>query len=185
MTKPLSSKKKILFYIIMFALPFVVVESVTRIYFAIQVGPSVLLYGTGFSTDQERFDPKGTRERKADKESTVAYHENLTGNYSKYYPNQKRTDRDEFGNVIHVNINSRGFRGRDFKLEKEPGVVRIVTLGASSTFGFKDHDDQTYPYYLQEMLNERLSYPICTRSQTASLPGRQRHSKLSTLVFPT
>jgi len=31
--------------------------------------------------------------------------------------------------------------------------VRILTLGASSTFGFYDRDDETYPYYLQKTLD--------------------------------
>src|SRR5262249_13086620 len=34
-----------------------------------------------------------------------------------------------------------------------PGVTRVVTLGASSTFGFSDRDDETYPYYLEQFLN--------------------------------
>jgi lysophospholipase L1-like esterase len=32
--------------------------------------------------------------------------------------------------------------------------VRVLTLGASSTFGFYDRDNETYPYYLQQFLNQ-------------------------------
>jgi len=32
--------------------------------------------------------------------------------------------------------------------------VRVVTLGASSTFGFHNRDDQTYPRQLENLLNQ-------------------------------
>ena len=32
-------------------------------------------------------------------------------------------------------------------------MIRIVTLGASSTFVFHDRDNETYPYYLEQILN--------------------------------
>ena len=47
--------------------------------------------------------------------------------------------------------NSLGFRGPDFDAEKDPGTFRVVALGGSSTFGFHNEDDETYPFYLQEM----------------------------------
>ncbi len=54
-----------------------------------------------------------------------------------------------------VTINDQGFRGADFSVAKPEGTYRVVTLGASSTFGFKNADDQTYPYYLQQILEGR------------------------------
>jgi lysophospholipase L1-like esterase len=80
----------------------------------------------------------------------------VQANYSKYFPNQARTDYDEKGEVFDVVINSRGFRGRDWQEQKAPGVFRVVTLGASSTFGFHDREDETYPHYLEQYLNEWL-----------------------------
>ncbi len=53
-----------------------------------------------------------------------------------------------------VGINEQGFRGRNFG-PKSPGVVRVVTLGASSTFGFYNRDHETYPHQLEQVLNER------------------------------
>jgi lysophospholipase L1-like esterase len=52
-----------------------------------------------------------------------------------------------------VRINNQGLRGGDFAVEKEPGTIRILTLGASSTFGYHDRDEETYPYYLEQILN--------------------------------
>ncbi len=50
--------------------------------------------------------------------------------------------------------NSLGFRGPEFEPEKAPATVRVVTLGGSSTFGFHNEDDETYPYYLQRLFDE-------------------------------
>jgi hypothetical protein len=35
-------------------------------------------------------------------------------------------------------------RARLFAVAKRPGVVRVLALGASSTFGFENRDDETY-----------------------------------------
>jgi hypothetical protein len=50
-------------------------------------------------------------------------------------------------------INSLGFRGREFLKEKPKGCARICVFGGSSTFGFGVTDQQTYPVYLEEILN--------------------------------
>src|SRR5262249_40456783 len=75
--------------------------------------------------------------------------------YSKYSPHEERYTYDaDTGEVFRVTINGRGFRGADFADAKPPGTVRIVTLGASSTFGYHDPDDGTYPAILERMLAE-------------------------------
>lgn len=51
--------------------------------------------------------------------------------------------------------NSLGFRGPDFRPGKEPGTFRVVTLGGSSTFGFHNEDDETYPHHLQRLFDEQ------------------------------
>jgi hypothetical protein len=89
---------------------------------------------------------------------TVTTHTNKSVGYSKYFPNQKRIDLDlETGGKFDVTINSKGFRGRDYTDEKKPGAIRIVTLGASSTFGYYNRDSETYPASLEEILND--NYP--------------------------
>ena len=157
-------KTKFVLYLIMAATPFLFAEALVRAYFAVQVGPSVLLYGTPWSRHQARFDPKGTRREAFEAVSTVAFHQNVIADYTKYYPNERLFDRDEFGKRFDVAINSDGFRGSDFQRAKRPGVVRVVTLGASSTFGFRSPDHETYPVFLQQTLNRALA----TRNANAS-----------------
>jgi len=155
--KTLTRKRKFVLYVIMLAIPCVFAEALVRAYFSVQVGPSVLLYGTPWSSHQEKFDPKGAAWKQAEAESTVAFHQNVVADYSKFYPGQRLFDKDEFGTRFNVAINSHGFRGRDFQQAKRPGVVRVVTLGASSTFGFRSADHETYPVFLQESLNSALA----------------------------
>jgi len=52
-----------------------------------------------------------------------------------------------------LNTNSKGFRGkREYSYAKDPNKVRILILGDSFTFGEGVSDNETYAYYLQEML---------------------------------
>ncbi len=111
----------------------VTLEVGLRIVFAFRVGPSVLLRGI----KEERVIAEG---------------------YTKYKPFQKRHDTNpETGARFAVSINSRGFRGEEFQTEKTAGVTRIVTLGASSTFGFRDRDNETYPFLLGKILAEECT----------------------------
>ena len=52
-----------------------------------------------------------------------------------------------------LRINSRGFRGAEFTPEKPHGVVRIITLGDSVTFGLAG-DGCHYPAALQRRFDE-------------------------------
>jgi hypothetical protein len=52
-----------------------------------------------------------------------------------------------------LNTNSKGLRGKkDFPYSKIKDTLRILILGDSFTFGDEVSDDETYAYYLQEML---------------------------------
>jgi lysophospholipase L1-like esterase len=51
-------------------------------------------------------------------------------------------------------INNQGFRGADFEVAKAPGTFRIVCLGGSSTFGYEDRDEGTYPFLLQQLFDQ-------------------------------
>ena len=50
-------------------------------------------------------------------------------------------------------VNSDGFRGRDYSVDKPKGVYRIVVLGDSFTEGPGVNDNETFSYYLEQMLN--------------------------------
>lgn len=60
-----------------------------------------------------------------------------------------------------ASTNSLGFRGPDFEPAKTPDTFRVLTLGGSSTFGFHNADDETYPFYLQsEFLDEERDIQV-------------------------
>lgn len=151
--------------VVAFVVSFAAVEAGLRLYLANRLGTGILWYGTRFNRKQikgmyerERWaaadDPRALR-GDDDERHTVRRHPNEELGYSKFFPNETKytydVDSDE---TISVRINSHGFRGADYQIAKQPGVVRIVTLGASSTFGYHDRDDQTYPYYLGEILEQ-------------------------------
>src|SRR5215207_86818 len=52
------------------------------------------------------------------------------------------------GRVLTRTRNTLGTRGADWPVEKTAGRLRIVTAGASSTFGLNNPDDATWPVLL-------------------------------------
>lgn len=173
-TGNLTWKKKIVFSFITATAAFLLFELCFRVFFAFYVGPSVLLYGTPFARKEVKVTPSASQVLKTEPEAkdylysmsqeewnkrrSVELHPNELQGYSKYYPNQKRIDFDlATGEPFNVTINKRGFRGRDFADQKEPGVIRVICLGASSTFGYFDRDDETYPVYLEQLLNKKYA----------------------------
>jgi len=51
-------------------------------------------------------------------------------------------------------INSEGFRGPEFTKDKPENTYRIFVLGGSAAFGSGVLDNQTFPFYLQQMYDE-------------------------------
>ena len=153
----LSRTSKALLYITVTSL-FVVlfVELGLRAYFAIKVGPRILYYGTESHRNWTRETKQKGRDSWQDKhykDRSVEIHRDHMAEYSKFFPNEKKLEQDfRTGETFDVRINNAGFRGPDFDQEKRTDV-RILTLGTSSTFGFYDRDDETYPYYLQNALD--------------------------------
>ncbi len=161
-----------LYLVVLSVVSMLVSELALRSFFAFKVGPSVLLYGTRYSHDVRHFDeafepaarPDNPQFRanlkfRRENQDTVAWraHRTLRG-YTKYHPNQVRVDRDPAtGERFNVTINSSGFRGQNFEIERKPGVVRVLTLGSSSTFGYFNRDHETYPYVLEHSLNEQCN----------------------------
>lgn len=72
------------------------------------------------------------------------------------------------GVTFHFSSNTDGFRSREFG-PKDPGVIRIVCIGDSSTFGWGVDDDYTYP----QLLASRLGWPGGPRVEVFNLgiPG--------------
>ncbi|MBT8398953.1 MAG: SGNH/GDSL hydrolase family protein [Rhodothermia bacterium] len=52
-----------------------------------------------------------------------------------------------------VTINSLGYRGDEFDLEKTPGTLRIVCVGDSWTFGANVDQEDAFPHLLEETLH--------------------------------
>jgi len=71
--------------------------------------------------------------------------------YWKLRPNQ-----DCYTKINHqpVHINSFGTRGPEFALPKPAGVIRILSLGDSTCFGWGVGNDETYSRLLEKKLNE-------------------------------
>lgn len=58
-------------------------------------------------------------------------------------------------NPRHPGINSRGLRDREVDVPKPAGVVRVLILGDSVTFGTLVAREKTYPSRLERLLGER------------------------------
>jgi len=147
-----GSLKTALFYALLVLLPLVAIEGLTRAYFAWQVGPRLMLYGTPWfrSRHVEAGKTVPLRDRSVQRIGFQG------AGYIKYHPNEiRRLRAPGAARESEVRINNHGFRGPDFTIEKPPGVTRVLTLGASSTFGYANRDDETYPHYLQERLDRR------------------------------
>lgn len=177
-----------------FLVSFGAIEVGMRLYLASRLGPSILWYGTRYN----RHEIKGMQERErwaaagdpralrgdGDERHTVRLHQNPAGGYSKFFPGEVKYTYDvDTAEVIPVRINRHGFRGPDYDIAKDPEVIRVVTLGASSTFGYHDRDDETYPYYMEQLLAEscaprrfeviNLGVPHLTSSEILELFRRE------------
>jgi lysophospholipase L1-like esterase len=133
----LSRNKKIAFTAIIFVLFCLGTEAGARVvsYFYYGRNPYYLLYGYRSWTDDEG----------------EGHSQKLDG-YFKFPPN--RTISHGLPEPGH--INNHGFRGADFEARKPSGTCRIVCLGASSTFGYLNGDQTTYPYLLGQLIGERV-----------------------------
>jgi lysophospholipase L1-like esterase len=125
-------------------LAFSIIEVGVRLVSVPFSGPRILFYGTRWH--RKLVVAPGLQR------NVGALSEETEGGYWKYEPHEEKWARDARGSY-RVQINNHGLRGPDFDVEKKPGVLRVLTLGASSTFGFENRDDETYPYYVQQMLD--------------------------------
>jgi hypothetical protein len=74
-------------------------------------------------------------------------------------------------------MNAIGTRGPEASLEKPPGTVRVVTVGASEMFGMSESPGREFPRQLEDTLNARLASrcraapPVRFEVLNAGLPG--------------
>ncbi|OGF14488.1 MAG: hypothetical protein A2W00_04765 [Candidatus Eisenbacteria bacterium RBG_16_71_46] len=54
---------------------------------------------------------------------------------------------------VRVRVNSLGLRGPERELGRAPGVVRVLALGDSQTWGFDVEEDEAYPQALERLLD--------------------------------
>ena len=113
--------------LIIFVVCFFLAELGLRLFFAFRVGTEYLFYGTKWS--HSGFG--GTREwvQHIDKTISLPGHPNIVIHYFKYFPNQERFAHHPFTNEIYsVTINSKGFRGKEFKKEKGRGRDVVLSI---------------------------------------------------------
>lgn len=159
-------QRGLIVFLISIVISLFLLELGTRVYFAVKMHPRILLYGMRRGkvmyrtvNREELYLPGRWDRRVATEDKVKDFRRTETGIYSKYYPYQEMAIPHHslsHGRKLPVKINNVGFRGEDFTKSKPDNVIRVITLGASSTFGYFDRDDETYPYYLQKYLNERL-----------------------------
>ena len=56
---------------------------------------------------------------------------------------------------VAVEINNYAFRGKDIRLNKDPGVTRILVMGDSFTFGVGAEENETIPFLIEKYLKEK------------------------------
>lgn len=72
------------------------------------------------------------------------------GNFARYIlPQKEQTSRGKYY------VNKLGYRGHDFSVEKQPGTIRVMTMGGSSVFDVGALDDEDWPHRVEQLLKER------------------------------
>lgn len=67
----------------------------------------------------------------------VFWHHELNPEYKEYYT-----------------LNKWGVRGKDFEIPKPPHELRVLAIGDSTTEGWKNPENETYPYFLERYLEQ-------------------------------
>jgi len=55
---------------------------------------------------------------------------------------------------VEYQINDKGYRGKDFDIEKKPGVIRIMVYGGSSVFDLDEPEGKDWPHRLEAGLRQ-------------------------------
>lgn len=131
----LPLRKRLLFAVVVFVVLMLGIEVTGRVvsYIVYGFNPYYLCYGFYSLTDHEG-----------------GGYTNKQRGYSKFPVNTTI----KYGVPEPCRINNQGMRGQDFETKKAPGTFRVVCMGASSTFGFTDRDEGTYPRLLQKLFDQ-------------------------------
>ncbi|HLV37165.1 MAG TPA: SGNH/GDSL hydrolase family protein [Spirillospora sp.] len=100
----------------------------------------------------------------------------VTG-YGDLVPNLNRVERLYNIRPYFLQTNSAGLRNTD---EIRDGVVRILAIGDSFTYGMYVHNQETFPARLEEVLNQRLENRV--QVLNAGVPGYTIADELSYLL---
>ena len=74
-------------------------------------------------------------------------------------------------NGMNFSINRWQTRGKDFSLNKEDSIIRILGVGDSTTFGMGVRDDETFLSLLEDLANKN---DFKCEVINAGVPGYQR-----------
>jgi lysophospholipase L1-like esterase len=81
-------------------------------------------------------------------------------------------------------INSLGFRGKEIDLKKREGLIRIVCLGLSETFGIYESKDKEWPSQLREILGDQFPNVEVINVSVAAQKLRKRKDYVKEYVLP-
>jgi len=71
------------------------------------------------------------------------------------FPGASRFVHDSCEFHVTVATSRQGLRDREFSIDPRPGIVRVVAVGDSFTFGWGVEADQSWPKVLERLLNQR------------------------------
>jgi len=78
--------------------------------------------------------------------------------------------------TVEYRINKYGYRGKDFDLEKKPGLIRIIVYGGSSVFDLDQPEEKDWPHRLEAALQQEGF-----RNVEVINAGIPRHSSIDAL----
>lgn len=143
-----SMKKLVIYSFILVILFFVSLEGIQRVrYFLKQHSSYWLFYG--FVKQPDNY--KSMLEKDVYKKILGV---DIIETPTLFYKGYRKLNPD-FKTSNWYKVNSHGLRGKEFSLNKNPDLYRIVTLGGSTTFGACARDGFTYSDFLEDSLNSK------------------------------
>jgi hypothetical protein len=100
-------------------------------------------------------------------------------------PGQRVVDRRIPILPFAVRIDSLGYRGADFPLEKRAGELRVLAIGDSYTYGDFVDDAETFPAELERRLSQRCSRPVTVINAGVGGSTITTHSRMAQRAWVT